>query len=74
MSSNRLLASSVHGQTLGQASRGFSCTEKYDWQNLTLCQSEQAITEQPDDHDATLHNPLNMHARLISSSIHEINF
>nr|CAB3494119.1 unnamed protein product [Digitaria exilis] len=68
MSSNRLLVSSVHGQTLGQASRGFSCTEKYDWHNLTLCQSEQAITEQP-DHDATLHYPLNIHTRVEDSVI-----
>ncbi|KAF8682007.1 hypothetical protein HU200_045463 [Digitaria exilis] len=67
MSSNRLLVSSVHGQTLGQASQGFSCTEKYDWHNLTLCQSEQAITEQP-DHDATLHYPLNIHTREYTAS------
>ncbi|CAN6317768.1 unnamed protein product [Urochloa humidicola] len=54
MSSKGLLLSSAHGQTLGQTSRGYSCTEKYDWQNLTLYQSEQAAREQP-YHDATLH-------------------
>ncbi|CAL4934512.1 unnamed protein product [Urochloa decumbens] len=54
MISKRLKMSSVHGQTLGQTSRGYSCTEKYDWQNMTLYQSEQAAREQP-DHDATLH-------------------
>ncbi|CAL4925992.1 unnamed protein product [Urochloa decumbens] len=54
MSSKRLIMPSVHGQTLGQTSRGYSCTEKYDWQNLTLYQSELAAREQR-DHDATLH-------------------
>ncbi|RCV42047.1 hypothetical protein SETIT_9G183800v2 [Setaria italica] len=54
MSSKRLLLPSIHGQSLGQAARGYSCTEKYDWQNLTRHQSEQAAREQP-DHDATLH-------------------
>ncbi|CAN6323430.1 unnamed protein product [Urochloa humidicola] len=64
MSSKRLLMSSVHGQTLGQTSRGYSCTEKYDWQNLTLYQSEQAPREQP-DHDATLH--CHVHGRVEDS-------
>ncbi|XP_039832750.1 uncharacterized protein LOC120693392 [Panicum virgatum] len=54
MGSKSLLSSSVHGQTLGQ---------KYDWQNLSLHQSEQAAREQL-DHDATLHCPLDMPSRL----------
>jgi hypothetical protein len=73
MGSKSLLLSSVHGQTVGQASGGYSCAEKYDWQNLSLHQSEQAAREQL-DHDATLHCPLDMPSRLFSSSVHEIKF
>ncbi|XP_025791611.1 uncharacterized protein LOC112872771 [Panicum hallii] len=66
MGSKSLLLSSVHGQTVGQASGGYSCAEKYDWQNLSLHQSEQAAREQL-DHDATLHCPLDMPSRVEDS-------
>jgi hypothetical protein len=73
MGSKRILLSSVHGEISGQASQSYSRSEKYEWENLILRQSDQATREQP-DHVATLHLPLDMPDRLFSSSTHELNF
>ncbi|XP_062208955.1 uncharacterized protein LOC133910650 [Phragmites australis] len=66
MASNRLFLSAVHGHISGQASRGYTCSEKYDWQNLSLHQSGQSAREQP-YHVATQHFPLHMSSRVKDS-------
>ncbi|KAL6637366.1 hypothetical protein ACP70R_024938 [Stipagrostis hirtigluma subsp. patula] len=62
MGSNRLFSSSVHGHISGEASRGYTCTEKYEWQNLTLCQSVKTAREKP-HHVANLNCPLHIPSR-----------
>ncbi|KAL6878519.1 hypothetical protein ACP4OV_012689 [Aristida adscensionis] len=62
MGSDRLLSSSVQGLISGQTSRGYTCTEKYEWKNLALHHSEKAAGGQP-HRVSTLKFPLHISSR-----------
>uniref|UniRef100_A0ACD5WUX1 Uncharacterized protein n=1 Tax=Avena sativa TaxID=4498 RepID=A0ACD5WUX1_AVESA len=60
MGSNRL--------PFGLISGGYSCSEQYEWQKLTVRQKEQATWEQP-HHEANVNNPVHTLGRTERTSL-----
>ena len=54
----------------GLGSEGYSCSEQYDWQQLTLRQREQATWKQP-HRGANASNPVHALSRLLFGLAYE---